>query len=42
MAKDVCARDLMFLEQPANQRCGSGGLRRSERISLAADMFDTN
>jgi len=31
VAEDICARDLMFLEQPADQRCGSGGLRRSER-----------
>ena len=30
VAEDVCARDLMFLEQPADQRCGSGGLRRSK------------
>ena len=42
MAKDVRARDLMFLEQPADQRGGSGGLRRSERIGFAADVFDAD
>jgi hypothetical protein len=30
VAEDVRARDLMFLEQPADQRGGSGGLRRSK------------
>lgn len=30
VAKDICARDLMFLEQPADQRGGSGGLGRSK------------
>ena len=34
VAEDVCPRDLMFLEQPADQRCGSSGLRRSERIGF--------
>ena len=42
VTEDVRARDLMFLEQPADQRCGSGGLRRSERISFAADVFDAD
>jgi hypothetical protein len=30
VAKDVRARDLMFLKQSADQRGGSGGLRRSK------------
>ena len=42
MAKDVRARDLMFLEQPADQRCGSGGLRRGEHIGFAADVFNAD
>ena len=42
VTEDVGARDLMFLEQPADQRCGSGGLRRSERIGFAADVFDAD
>ena len=42
VAEDICARDLMFLEQPADQRCGSGALRRSERIGFASDVFDAD
>ena len=42
VTEDVRARDLMFLEQPADQRCGSGGLRRSERIGFASDVFDAD
>jgi len=42
VAEDICARDLMFLEQPTDQRCGSGGLRRSERIGFAPDVFDAD
>ena len=32
----------MFLEQPADQRRRSGGLRRSKRVRFAADMFDAD
>ena len=42
VTEDVRTRDLMFLEQPADQRCGSGGLRRSERIGFAPDVFDAD
>ena len=32
----------MFLEQPADQRGGSGGLRRSERVGFTTDVFDAD
>ena len=32
----------MFLEQPADQRGGSGGLRRSKRVGFAANVFDAD
>ena len=42
MAEDVRARNLMFLEQPADQRRRSGGLRRSKRAGFAADAYDAD
>ena len=42
VAKNVRAWDLMFLEQPADQRGGSDGLLRSKRVGFAADVFDTD
>jgi hypothetical protein len=42
MAEGVRARDLKFLEQPADQCGGSGGLRRSKRVGFTADVFDAD
>ena len=42
MAEGVRARDLMFLEQPADQCGGSGCLRRSKRVGFTADVFDAD
>ena len=42
VGEDVRARNLMFLEQPADQRRRSGSLRRSKRVGFAADVFDAN
>src|SRR5262245_50246002 len=40
--EDVCALDLMLLEQPANQGSGGRGLWRSKRVRLAADVLDAD
>ena len=42
MTEDVCAWNLVLLEQPANKTCGSGGLGRSKWIGFSADMFDAD
>jgi len=40
VAEDICARDLMFQEQPADQRCGSSGLRAASASVSLPDVFD--
>ena|SRR5205823_5913392 len=42
MTEDVCAWNLVLLEQPANKVSGSGGLGRGEWIVFSPDMFDAD
>ena len=42
MTKDICARNVVLLEQPANERGGSGSLLRGDRIDFSADVLDSD
>ena len=42
MAENVCRWNMVLFTQPANKGCGRVGLRRGERISFSADVFDAD
>jgi len=42
MAEDVRRWNMVLLKQPTNKGCGSGRLRRGERVSFSADVFDAD